>query len=44
MIRETAGKWYRLPLDPQGKIMLDVYKDKEQVKIYYNGTEIQNEI
>ena len=43
MMRGTARKWYRIPLDPQEKIMLDFYKYKEQVKIYYNSTEIQNE-
>lgn len=44
-MNDRAGKWYRIPLDPPHcKIMLDVYKDKEQVKIYYNGKEIPNEI
>lgn len=38
------GKWYRVPLDPQEKIMLDVFKDGERIKIYYNGEEIPNEI
>lgn len=38
------GKWYRVPLDPEGKIMLDVYIYGELIKIYYNGTQIPNEI
>ena len=45
-MKETQGNghWYHIPLDLDGTIILDVYKHKEEVKIYYKGSEIPNDL
>lgn len=45
-MNEKAGKsnLYRVPLDPDGYIILDVIKDKDEVRVFYNGIEIPNDV
>ena len=45
-MNEKTGKsnLYRVPLDPDGYIIFDVIKDKDEVRVFYNGIEIPNDV